>query len=98
MFIVPSNTEVNQTYQVDPQQPSYAWRDDDDRALNKNYGSIVGSSSKRNHPVSVNKPNNLNLGIKDIEGSQANSFFARSHFVDVSLCLSRKEGSLEITW
>ena len=70
---------------VDPLHPSYAWRDDDDKNLNKQYGKIEGSSVKRNHPQSVNKPNNMCLGIKDIEGSQANSFFARSHFVDVSL-------------
>lgn len=70
---------------TDPQHPNYMWRDDDDKNLNKNYGKIVGSEVKRNHPMSVNKPNNLNLGIKDIEGSQANSFFARSHFIDVLL-------------
>lgn len=67
---------------VDPLQPNYMWRDDDDKNLNKAYGQIVGSEVKRNHPQSVNKPNNLSLGIKDIEGTQANSFFSRSHFVD----------------
>ena len=72
---------------VDPLHPNYAWRDDDAKNLNTNYGKIEGSNVKRNHPASVNKPNNMCLGIKDIEGSQANSFFAKSHFIDVPLSL-----------
>ena len=40
--------------------------------------------------MSVNKNNNFCLGIKDIEGTQANSFFARTHFVDVLLCFMQK--------
>ena len=52
---------------------------------------------RRIHPLSVTKPNNFCLGIKDIEGSQASSFFARSHFIDVHLALFRNEENSEIT-
>jgi len=68
---------------TDPLKPSYLWRDDDDKNLNKQYGKIEGSEVKRIHPLSVSKDNNLCLGIKDIDGSQANSFFSRYHFIDV---------------
>ena len=51
---------------TDPLKPSYMWRDDDDRTLNKQYGKIEGSEVRRIHPHSVTKPNNLCLGIKDI--------------------------------
>ena len=83
---------------VDPLQPNYIWRDDDDKNLNQTYGKIVGSDVKRNHPQVVNRPNNLSLGIKDIDGTQANSFFSRSHFVDVPIFVVRNEDSSETTW
>ena len=66
-----------------PLNPHYHWRDQDDQALNTAYGQIKGAEVKRIHPISVNRDNTLNLNVRDIEGTQANSFFARSHFVDV---------------
>ena len=83
---------------TDPLQPNYQWRDEDDRSLNKSYGKIVGSDAKRNHPLSVNRPNDMCLGIKDIEGCQASSFFARSHFIDVLNALLRNDVSSGTTW
>lgn len=71
------------TRHTNPIQPSYLWRDQEDKSLNNEYGRITGSEAKRSHPLSVNRPNNLSLNVKDIEGSQANSFYARSHFIDV---------------
>jgi len=49
------------------------------------------------HPTTVNRPNSLCLGINDIEGTQANSSFAKSHFVDVDILLSRNDGSFATT-
>lgn len=83
---------------TDPLQPTYHWRDDDDKNLNSGYGRINGSEPKRMHPLSVNRANNLCLGIKDIEGTQANSFFAKSHFVDVRIYCFRNVGNSGTTW
>ena len=58
------------------------WRDDDDKRLNETYGEIKGAEVRRMHPMNVNKPNQ-SLNTKDIEGSQVNSFYSRSHFLDV---------------
>lgn len=69
--------------QTNPLQPQYHWRDQDDQSLNSNYGEIKGAEVKRIHPLSVNRDNNLSLNVRDIEGTQANSFFAKSHFIDV---------------
>ncbi len=81
---------------TNPLQPTYHWRDNDNKQLNSGYGYINGNNPKQIHPLSVNRPNNFCLGIKDIDGSQANSFYSRSHFIDVVLFLCRKGDSLEI--
>lgn len=70
------------TRHTNPLQPNYMWRDDDDKRLNATYGQIQGSEVRRMHPATVNKPS-MSLNTRDIEGTQANSFYARSHFVDV---------------
>ena len=82
---------------TNPLQPNYQWRDDFDKNLNRDYGSIQGSNVRQMHPTSVNRPNNLSLGIKDIEGTQANSYYARSHFVDVPPLRPRNGGNSAIT-
>jgi hypothetical protein len=74
------------TRSTNPLQPAYHWRDNEDKTLNHSYGCIRGSEPRQIHPSSVNRANNLCLGIGDIEGTQANSFFAKSHFVDVAFC------------
>lgn len=86
------------TRHTNPLEPSYLWRDEDDRKLNDHYGKIKGSEVRQMHPQAVNRPNNLSLNVKDIDGTQANSFYSRSHFVDVLLILLRKGESSETTW
>jgi hypothetical protein len=86
------------TRNTNPLQPEYHWRDNDDKNLNQSYGGIGGSLPKQIHPSAINKPNNFCLGIKDIEGTQANSFFAKSHFVDVPFSSFRSGDSLETIW
>ena len=49
------------------------------------------------HPAQVNKTNNLALNVKDIEGTQANSYYARSHFIDVPYQQYRNADSSAIT-
>jgi hypothetical protein len=83
---------------TNPLKPEYHWRDNDDKDLNNSYGVIRGSEPRQVHPSAVNKPNDLCLGIKDIEGTQANSFFAKSHFVDVPIPSFRSAGSSATTW
>lgn len=82
---------------TNPLEPNYNWRDDYDRNLNQQYGHISGTNVRQMHPAQVNRPNNLNLNVKDIEGTQANSYYARSHFVDVPLVLGRSAGSSATT-
>jgi hypothetical protein len=72
------------TRTTNPLNPNYFWRDNDDKKINDHYGAIQGAEVKKIHPTNINKTNNLCLGINDIEGTQANSFNAKAHFIDVS--------------
>lgn len=69
---------------VNPLMPTYNWRDEEQQPPNPVYGSIKGCEVRKLHPETVNRPNNLCLNTKDIEGSQSNSCFAKAHFLDVS--------------
>lgn len=68
-------------------QPDYLWRDNPDKSLNPQYGRIEGTHPKSMHPHNVNRRNNLCLDVADIEGTKANSFFAKTHFDDVNAIL-----------
>jgi len=72
---------------INPLQPSYVWRDDDDKKLNPNYGQIKGNEVRKLHPSQVNRPNNYCLDVKDIDGTQSNSCFVKAHFIDVKIIL-----------
>lgn len=39
---------------VNPLNPTYQWRDVEDKQLNDKYGQINGTQPKRNHPLKVN--------------------------------------------
>lgn len=69
----------------DPLNPKYQWRDEDDKALNNNYGKINGSNPKQMHPTKINKPNNYCLDLNDIEGTKTGSCFSKAHFLEVIL-------------
>lgn len=51
---------------VNPLQPNYQWRDQDDKSLNSNYGKINGTNPRQVHPVTVNRPNNMCFDLNDI--------------------------------
>lgn len=66
---------------TNPLEPSYTWRDQRG-SLNISYGDI-GNRSKQVHPQEVNKREDMQLGIYDIEGAKANSSNERKYFFSV---------------
>lgn len=74
------------TRTVNPLAPTYYWRDEQDKGLNKKYGQIRGTAPKQMHPVQIspNRPQNTCLNIGDIDGTKTNSAYSRAHFIDVT--------------
>lgn len=78
-----------------PLEPSYTWRDQG-YEVNDKYGEI-GNRPKNLVHKNINKREDLNLGIYDIEGAKANSSNERRYFFSVTDVLFRTEGNIVIS-
>ncbi len=66
---------------TDVMDPTYRWQDQEQGQPNEKYSDPQEFKSKRRHPLGVNKRNDLNVFVGDIDGTKANSFYDRQYFM-----------------